>query len=90
MTYIHSYFISKQVDSALEIEEKLPIRIRRMLTLSSIAVKKEAAGPQYLKWYYQLHDGLRKSTTFKVMEKEYNKLKDDEKLSSMLQGKEVN
>ena len=57
--------------------------------LSSIAVKKDNAAPQYLKWYYQLHDGLRKSTTFKVMEKEINQLKDDEKLSSMLQGKEV-
>ena len=61
-----------------------------MFKLRSIAVKKDSEAPWYLKWYYKLHDGLRKSTTFKVMEKDFNQLKDDEKLSSMLQGKEVN
>ena len=60
-----------------------------MFKLDSIAVKKDGEVPRYLKWYYKLHDGLQKSTTFKVMEKEFNQLKDDERLSNMLQGKEV-
>ena len=61
-----------------------------MFKVHSIAVKKDSENPWHLKWYYKLHDRLRKSTTFKVMEKEFNQLKEDEKLSSMLQGKEVN
>ena len=61
-----------------------------MFKLPSIAVKKNSAAARCLKWYYKLHDGLRKSITFKVMEKEVNQLKDDEKLSNLLQGIEVN
>jgi len=61
-----------------------------MFKLPSIIVKKDSAAPYawYLKWYYKLHDGLQRNT-FKSLEKEVNQLKEDEKLSSLLQGKEV-
>lgn len=77
-----------QVDSALEIEGKLPIQIRRKFKLPLIVVNKESTAPSYMKWFYMLYDGLQRNT-FKVMEKEVNQLKDSEKLSSLLQGKEV-
>ena len=66
----------------------MPIQIRRMFKLSSIVVKKNSVAPLYLKCYYKLYDGLQRNT-FKSLEKEVNQLKDDEKLSDMLQGKEV-
>ena len=87
---IYYLFYTDQVDSALEIEEKLPIRIRRKFKLHSVTVKKDGSASRWLKLYYKVYDRLRKSVTFKVMEKEVNQLKDDEKLSNMLQGKEVN
>ena len=68
----------------------MPIRIRRKFKLHSVAVKRDGTASGYMKWYYRVHDELRKSITFKAMEKEVNQLKDDEKLSSMLQGEEVN
>ena len=66
----------------------MPIRIRRKFKLSSVVIKKDSAAPLYLKYYYKLYDGLQRNT-FKSLEKEVNQLKDDEKLSDMLQGKEV-
>ena len=56
--------------------------------MPSIVIKKKYEVPFCLKWYYKVYDGLRKNL-FKSLEKEVNQLKDDEKLSNLLQGIEV-
>ena len=76
-----------KVNLALEVEKKLPW-IRRRLKKTLERIERYPAVPFYKKWYRTTYTALF-GRSYNQLVKDVNQLRTEEKLSTLLQGKEV-